>query len=223
MFFEYGEQETAYLKKKDQALAGVIDEVGHIHREVIPDLFAALIHAIIGQQISTKAHTTVWQRAQTMFAPITPEHIVSLPVDRLQTCGISMRKAVYIHEMAATVLNGSLDLDELHALDDDAVCKRLCTIRGIGVWTAEMLMTFSMQRPDILSWGDLAIQRGLRMLYRHRAITPALFTKYRRRYSPYSTVASLYLWALAGGACSGYTDPAPGKNALKKTGSTLDR
>ncbi|NLX19340.1 MAG: DNA-3-methyladenine glycosylase 2 family protein [Desulfobulbus sp.] len=213
MIFQYGERETAYLRKRDLALARVIDEVGPVKREVIPDLFTALIHAIIGQQISTKAHKTVWNRAQTMFAPITPEHIASLSVDTLQTCGISTRKAVYIHEMAATVLNGDLDLNELHGLDDDTVCKRLCTIRGIGVWTAEMLMTFSLQRMDILSRGDLAIQRGLRMLYRHRTITPALFTRYRRRYSPYSTVASLYLWALAGGACTGYTDPAPKKTS----------
>jgi DNA-3-methyladenine glycosylase II len=70
---------------------------------------------------------------------------------------------------------------------------------------------FSMERMDILSWGDLAIHRGLRMLYRHREITPKLFAKYKRRYSPYGTVASLYLWAIAGGACEGLTDPAPKK------------
>jgi DNA-3-methyladenine glycosylase II len=69
-------------------------------------------------------------------------------------------------------------------------------------------MIFSMQRPDVLSWDDLAIHRGLRMLYRHREITPALFEKYKKRYSPYASVASLYLWAIAGGACPALTDPA---------------
>ena len=70
-------------------------------------------------------------------------------------------------------------------------------------------MTFSMQRPDIMSYGDLAIQRGLRMLHHHRRITPELFAKYRRRYSPHGSVASLYLWEIAGGAVAGLRDWAP--------------
>lgn len=218
-YLHYGEQEVAYLKAKDKALAKVIDEVGHVRREVIPDIFMALVNSIIGQQISTKAHITVWERTQKMFSPLTPENIASIPVETLQTCGISMRKAAYINEIASNVLDGSLDLPQLHTMDDDAVCKRLSEIKGIGVWTAEMLMTFSMQRMNILSWGDLAIQRGLRMLYRHRKITPALFVKYKKRYSPYSTVASIYLWALAGGACEGYSDPAAKTEAQKRLSS----
>ena len=79
-----------------------------------------------------------------------------------------------------------------------------------------MLMTFSMQRPDVMSYGDLAILRGLRMLHRHRAITPKLFAKYKRRYSPYGSVASLYLWAIASGEYEGYTDPAQKKAAAKR-------
>jgi DNA-3-methyladenine glycosylase II len=93
-------------------------------------------------------------------------------------------------------------------MSDDEVCKRLCQIKGIGVWTAEMLMIFSMQRMDILSWGDIAIHRGLRMLYGRKKITPELFTKYKKRYSPYATVASLYLWHISSGACDGLVDCA---------------
>ena len=87
--------------------------------------------------------------------------------------------------------------------------RQLARLPGVGVWTAEMLMTFSLQRPDVISYGDLAIQRGLRMLYRHRRVDRKLFDKYRRRYAPHATVASLYLWAVAGGAVPGLTDPAP--------------
>lgn len=223
-YVEYGEEEIAHLKAKDKALAKVIEDVGHVRREVIPDIFMALIHSIIGQQISTKAHITVWERAQSMFAPMTPEHIASIPVETLQTCGISTRKAQYINDIAVNVVNGKLDLVELQTMDDDAVCRRLSELRGLGVWTAEMLMTFSMQRKNVLSWGDFAIQRGLRMLYRHRQITPALFAKYKKRYSPYASIASIYLWALAGGACEGYSDPAAKtvaqKNATQKTRKT---
>ena len=128
-----------------------------------------------------------------------------------------MRKALHIKEITANIVAGNLDLPHLHTLEDAAVCASLSQIKGLGVWTAEMLMIFSMQRKNILSWGDLAIQRGLRMLYRHRKITPVLFVKYKKRYSPYATVAGIYLWALAGGACKGYTDPAPKTDAQKKT------
>ena len=83
--------------------------------------------------------------------------------------------------------------------DADAI-KALSTLKGIGVWTAEMILLFCLQRPDIFSYDDLAIQRGLRMVYHHRAIARRSFEKYRRRFSPYGSVASLYLWAVAGGA-----------------------
>ena len=89
----------------------------------------------------------------------------------------------------------------------DALVFRKC---GIGVWTAEMLLLFTLQRPDILSYGDLGIQRGMRMVYRHRKITKKLFAKYRRRLSPYGSVASLYFWMVAGGAIPDLEDPAGG-------------
>ena len=207
-FFQYTETELACLGKRDKALAKVIDEVGPIRREVIPDLFMALVHAIAGQQISMKAQQTIWGRILETVVPLTPQRLLAVPAEALRACGLSERKVTHIRDIALSVVRGELNLDELHTLDDDAVRARLSALRGIGVWTAEMLMLFSMQRKDILSRDDLAIQRGLRMLYRHRTITPALFARYRKRYSPYASLASLYLWALAGGACRGYTDPA---------------
>jgi DNA-3-methyladenine glycosylase II len=98
------------------------------------------------------------------------------------------------------------DIHSLNGLSDDEVCAKLTELDGIGVWTAEMLMIFSMQRPNILSYGDLAIHRGLRMVYNHEKIDRATFNKYRERYTPYASVASLYLWAIAGGAIDGMND-----------------
>lgn len=215
-YFKYGEKEIQYLKEKDPVLGKAIDEIGLIKRSVIPDLYMALLNAIVGQQISSKAQKTVWERMQKQFAPLTPENIGKIPVEELQTCGISMRKATYIKDLTDTILRGELDLEMLPDMSDEEVCKELVKLKGIGVWTAEMLMTFSMQRMNIMSWDDLAIQRGLRMLYRHRKITRELFAKYKRRYSPYATVASLYLWAIAGGAIAGLTDPAPKTPTKKK-------
>ncbi|WP_101721570.1 DNA-3-methyladenine glycosylase family protein [Eggerthella timonensis] len=207
--FEYGEEEVAYLAARDPKLAEVMAAIGHIEREVHPDLFAALVNCIVGQQISTKAQITIWNRVLEAFGEVTPETMAACPDEELQRVGISFRKVSYIKGAAERVLSGEVDLDGLAELPDDEVCRVLSALPGIGVWTAEMLMTFSMQRPNILSWGDLAIQRGLRMVYHHRRITPELFAKYRRRYAPYGSVASLYLWEVAGGAIPGMRDWAP--------------
>ena len=216
-YFEYGEKEKQWLRSRDPVLSAAMDEIGHVHREVQPDLFKALINSIVGQQISTKAHVTIWNRMQERFAPITPENFENLRAEDIQTCGISMRKALYIKSIADAVSDGGLDLTLLPAMTDAEISASLVQLKGIGLWTAEMLMIFSMQRPDILSWDDLAIQRGLRMLYRHRTITPKLFAKYKKRYSPHASVASLYLWAIAGGACASLKDCAPAKNRSVKS------
>ena len=208
-FFQYGETEIAYLKQADKRMAEVIDRIGRVERRGIPDLFAALVHSIVGQQISTKAHETIWRRIENALGKVTPEAIDRLSVEELQGFGISFRKAAYIRNATRKVMDGTFDIQALYTMSDDEVCTRLSELDGIGVWSAEMLMLFSMQRPDILSFGDLAIQRGLRMVYHHRKITRELFEKYRRRFSPYNSVASLYLWAVAGGAIEGMKDYAP--------------
>lgn len=194
--FRYGQKEVDYLKKKDKKLGKAIDEIGMIQRAVIPDLFTALIRNIIGQQISSKAATTVWNRMQEYFNEITPEIIMKSTVEEIQQCGVSMRKADYIKGVGETVARGELNLSELYDLPDSEVIKRLSSLKGIGVWTAEMLLIFSMQRPDVVSWGDLAIRRGMMTLYNLNALSKEQFEKYRKRYSPYGSVASLYLWAI---------------------------
>ena len=130
--------------------------------------------------------------------------------------GMSFRKAEYILDNSQKVLSGAFDIHSLHSKSDDDVIKELSALKGIGVWTAEMLMIFCMQRQNILSYGDLAIVRGIRLLYRHRKIDRVLFEKYRRRFSPYGSVASLYLWAIAGGAFPELKDPAPKVIKAKK-------
>jgi 3-methyladenine DNA glycosylase/8-oxoguanine DNA glycosylase len=209
--FQYGKKEIEYLKRADKKLAVVIDRIGMIERPVIPDLFTALVNSIIGQQISTKAHQTIWERMETKFDEITPADFDALPLGELQQFGITFKKAAYIKSVAHKIITGELNLDSLHAMSDEQVCAKLSEQDGIGVWTAEMLMIFSMQRPNVLSYGDLAILRGLRMVYHHRKIDKATFNKYWKRYSPYASVAGLYLWAVAGGAIDEMKDYAPRK------------
>ena len=105
-------------------------------------------------------------------------------------------------------------------MPDNLFCQTLCQLPGIGQWTAEMLLIHCLERTDVLNYGDLAILRGLRMIYRHRNITKDLFCRYQKRYSPYGTVASIYIWAVSAGAVPGLTDPA---EAVKKTVGKMDK
>ena len=218
MYFAYGKEETDYLKKKDKRMAEVIDRIGHVERKVDTDLFSAVVHHIVGQQISTKAQETIWQRmlsalgevnAETVLAAVNAETVLAAGVSKLQSLGMTFRKAEYITDFAEKVHTGAFDLEGIWQKSDEEAIRELSSLKGIGVWTAEMILLFCMQRPDVLSYDDLAIQRGLRMVYHHRKIDRGLFEKYRRRFSPYGSVASLYLWAVSGGAIPELHDYAP--------------
>ena len=206
-YFSYGERELAYLRKKDKKLAAVIDQLGYVRRPVIPDLFQALVNAILGQQISSKAADTVWQRFQDVCSPVTPEHVLCFSKEDLQACGTTFRKIGYIQDISHEFVSGRLQTEIVSAMPDNLFCQILCQLPGIGQWTAEMLLIHCLERPDVLSYGDLAILRGLRMIYR-RNITKDQFRRYQKRYSPYGTVASIYLWAVSAGAIPGLTDSA---------------
>lgn len=216
MYFKYGENEILYLKNKDRKLAEVIEKIGLIKRETDTDLFSSVIHHIIGQQISTKAQATIWQRMQKDLEEINAETILSVYISKLQSYGMTFRKAEYITDFATKVHTGVFDLDAVEHMSDEDAIRELSALKGIGVWTAEMILLFCLQRPNIFSYNDLAIQRGLRMTYHHRRIDRKLFEKYRRRFSPYCSVASLYLWAVAGGAIPEMKDYAPKNNRRKE-------
>ena len=216
MYFQYGETETSYLSAKDERMAAVIAQVGPVQREVDSDLFSAVVHHIIGQQISTKAQATIWKRMQDTLGVVNAAHVLAAGVPQLQAQGLTFRKAEYITDFARKIESGAFDLEGIWQKSDEEAIRELSALKGVGVWTAEMILLFCMQRPNVFSYDDLAIQRGLRMLYHHRKIDRKLFEKYRRRFSPYCSVASLYLWAVAGGAVPGMKDYAP----QKKTGKS---
>lgn len=196
-FFQYGTTEITYLKQVDEILGEAIERLGKVERVIIPDLFSALIYAIIGQQISVKAVNTIWSRIQERFGEITAQNISRISIHEIQQCGITIRKAGYIKSIADMVIQGDLNLNELYNLSDEEVIKKLSSLHGIGVWTAEMLLLNSMERPDVVSWGDIAIRRGMMKLYGLSELTKEQFNQYRNRYSPYGSVASIYLWKLS--------------------------
>ena len=195
--FEYTTDELDALRRKDKRLAAAIDRIGPISRAVNRDLFAALVDSIVAQQISRKAADTVDARLLALCREITPESICRASTLDVQKCGMSMRKAQYIKGIGDAAISGALDLAALPDMPDDAVIAHLSALNGIGVWTAEMLLIFSLCRRDVLSYGDLAIRRGICKLYGHKSVTKEQFERYRKRYSPYGSIASLYLWELS--------------------------
>jgi len=197
VYYNYGQTEIDYLKNADATLGAVMTRLGKVERVIIPDLFAALVHAIVGQLISVKAVHTIWGRMQQRFGEITPHNLAMQTADDIQNCGMTMKKALCIHNIARLVAQGHFDLDELHVLSDVEVIERLTTLNGVGKWTAEMLLINSMERRDVVSWGDMAIRRGMMKLYGLSALTKEQFEQYRTRYSPYGSVASIYLWEIS--------------------------
>ena len=195
--FKYGDAEIEHLKRRDKKLGQAIERIGFLEREVTPDLFSSLIGCVVSQQISGKAAETVYKRLEDLAKEITPASIDSLELEQIQKCGMSTKKASYIKSIARCVISGEVDLDKLQELSNAEIIERLSSLDGIGVWTAEMLMIFSLERPDVVSWGDLGIKRGMMKLYGHRELSREQFERYCKRYSPYGSTASLYLWELS--------------------------
>ena len=199
--FEYGDAEISYLKSKDEKMARLIDAAGHIQRSGETDLYAALTDSIVGQQISTAAHNTIRDRIHEKFDVLTPEKVDGLTVEELKSVGISYRKAGYIKDFTSKIVSGRFDINAVHTMDDRQAVQRLVQLKGVGRWTAEMLLTFSLQRPDVLSYGDLAIRRGIMKLYGLEELSEETFHQLTDKFSPYRTTAALYFWHYANPKC----------------------
>lgn len=215
-YVEYGDDAVAYLSARDQRMADAIARIGHVWRVRDDDLFQAVVHSIVGQQISTHAQATVWARMRDGLGAVDAAHVAAASVEELQAFGMTYGKAGYIHDFALRVQDGSFDIAAVERMGDDEAIEALASLRGVGRWTAEMILTFCLNRPDVFAYDDLAIQRGLRMLYHHRRITRKLLERYRRRFSPYCSVASLYLWEVAGGALPELRDLAQKAGPARK-------
>lgn len=169
-----------------------------IERAIIPDLFTALVNVIVGQQISTKAFNTVWSKVTSAVGEvISPQLALYMSDEEWCGFGMSLRKVNYIKGVAEYMLSGRLDEKRLGVMSDEEVIKELTKIKGIGEWSAEMVMLFSLQRMDVLSFSDAGIIKGLKRLHRLDTMKKEEFESFRSLYSPYGSVASIYLWAVA--------------------------
>ncbi len=198
--------ERRALAATDPTMAALVERVGKIDletrlarrsEEAPPDAYGALLRAIVGQQLSTKAARTIYGRVLEIFGgkPPSPQQLLDAKEADLRGAGLSGRKVEYVQDLARHVLSGELELDRLGELEDEAVIEEIVAVRGLGRWTAEMFLIFHLQRPDVLSGGDLGIRKAIQIEYGLVEMpTPQAVVEMSERWSPHRSLASLYLW-----------------------------
>ncbi|MDA1183741.1 MAG: DNA-3-methyladenine glycosylase [Acidobacteria bacterium] len=161
------------------------------------DPFQALVHAIISQQLSTRAAATIASRVDALLGGVpAPAALAEVSDVQLRGAGLSGQKISYLRALSAHVTDGSLVLGALDAMPDEAVIEALTQVKGIGRWTAEMFLMFRLHRPDVLPVGDLGINKAVQRAYRLRAApSPTRLLRLGEAWRPYRSVACWYLWA----------------------------
>jgi DNA-3-methyladenine glycosylase II len=191
----------AHLKKVDPVMATVIDAVGKCTLQPRAEWthFDALLRSIVYQQLSGKAAATIHGRVLTLIGDGAgaPKRIVETSHEAFRAAGLSTAKANYVRNLAEHVLDGSLPVESLHELDDEAIIAALTQVKGIGKWSAQMFLMFRLGRPDVLPDLDLGVQKGIQKAYRLRKLpTPKQVVRRGAKWAPYRTVASWYMWRI---------------------------
>jgi DNA-3-methyladenine glycosylase II len=199
----------------DPVMAGLIERLGD--RSVAqrrrglpkPDAYGALLRTIVGQQLSSKAARTIYERVLAIFDGHTPnpEELLEVEEADLRAAGLSGRKVTYIRDLAQHVLDGELELDRLDELSDEEVIEEIVAVRGLGRWSAEMFLIFHLERPDVTSAGDLGLRRAMMVEYGLEEMPgEQQFLEIAERWRPHRSLASIYLWeSLAGDVTVGGT------------------
>jgi DNA-3-methyladenine glycosylase II len=194
------------LAKDDPTMAALIERIGPIdiderlrrRAEERPEsAYGALLRSIVGQQVSTKAARAIHNRVLGLFdgATPTPEQLLDVTEEELRGAGLSGRKVEYIRDLASHVLSGELELERLGELSDEEAIAEIVAVRGLGQWTAEMFLLFHLERPDVLSGGDLGIRKAIQIEYGLDEMpTPQQVLEIGEPWRPHRSLASLYLW-----------------------------
>lgn len=198
-----------HLKKSDPIMRGIIERIGPYRMEFGPPEFCSLAEAIVYQQLNGKAAVTIFKRFVALAGePLTPEGILNLTDEQLRGVGLSKQKSSYLKDLAAKTHGGLLDFSRLPELRDEEVIERLTQIKGIGVWTAQMFLMFTLKRQNVLPTGDFGVRMAIHKHYldRRRGKTAnkgrkkiklpnaEQMHKIAKCWEPYRSVACWYLW-----------------------------
>lgn len=184
------------LAGRDEKIAAAIAHVGYPTERINPSGFAVLLRVIVGQQLSVKAAATIFSRFSALLDDdLTPERVLTLDAQTMRGAGMSRQKFTYSHSLAEAVACGSLDFDALETLGDQEAVKAITAIKGLGRWSAEMYLMFSMGRVDIWPVDDLAVRAGItRILGKEGKPTPKVVDGWGETWRPYRSVVALLSW-----------------------------
>ena len=189
---------TAEVGKRDPVMAGLIDRARplRIRPPRDPDPFVELAQAIAYQQLAGRAAAAIWGRVAAMFdGDMTPERVLATPDEAFRAAGFSGSKTRSVKDLADKILTGVVPVDRLKRMPDDEVVERLSQVRGIGRWTAEMFLIFTLRRMDVWPVLDYGVRNGYRIAYRLPELpTPKALEAEGERFRPYRTVAAWYCW-----------------------------
>ncbi len=190
-------QEADKFLAKDKLLGPLVKEFGPCEIAPRPKkvYFERLVASITNQQLSGKAAETIFGRVRAEVGEMTPENILKKKDERLRACGLSWAKVRYVKDLAERVKNNKLQVAQLDKLPNEEVSKELVAVKGIGQWTADMFMMFTLGRPDIFPTLDLGIKNGVKKLT-GKEMNPKELEEFGQRFVPYRTVAAWYIWAV---------------------------
>lgn len=185
-----------HLRKADPVMAAIIKRIGPCRIEYGPPEFHSLAEAIVYQQLNGTAALTIFSRFAALAGnPLTPAGILKLTAEQMRSVGLSKQKSSYLRDMAERAESGRLDFSKLQELPDEEVIEHLTQVRGVGVWTAQMFLMFTLKRPNILPTGDFGVQMAMKKLYNKRKVPkPAQMEKIAKCWEPYRSIACWYLW-----------------------------
>lgn len=189
--------EINYLKAKDRRMSDLIDYLGEINRYYTPDPFTSLTQSIVYQQLSGSAADSIWKKLNKLLPNLNPDAVAAISNHKLREVGLSERKVNYLNNLAAAVQEDKVMLDKIEELSDEEIIEQLIKVKGIGRWTAEMFLIFSLVRKNVISYQDLGIRKGLQWFYGLKSEPKERdFKKFERKFSPYNTAASFYIWEI---------------------------
>ena len=190
---EYWDTAKKELSRKDDVLHEIINQFDDLELVSRGDLFYTLIRSVIGQQISVKAASTVWSRFCERIGDIEPDNILSADIEELRSCGLSRRKAEYVTGISESW--SDYDSLEWKEMSDEEIVQELIKLRGVGKWTAEMILIFTMLRPDVFPIGDIGMIRGIEKSYNcgERMSREELYA-ISEKWKPWRTVACCFMW-----------------------------
>ena len=192
---DYWDKAKRALARKDPVMARIMRAHPKVFLARRGEPFRTLVRAIVGQQISVKAAQSVWDRFEACVGEVVPENVLARPRPALRACGLSDRKTEYIADLAQHFADGRIHVHRWPEMPDEAIIAELVEVRGIGRWTAEMFLMFSLLRPDVYPLDDLGLQKGLRLAYfGGRRISLKRMQKLGEGWRPWRSVATWYLW-----------------------------